>query len=210
MNSPWTPQVASSISNNQLWYIGAVDSEEKKLRLDEILLISSRPLFVTGSLSQRCWPMFFYYYLLEYKKGAIWHFHLNVRKHLFTVRLTELWHWFPTEEVESPSLEILQSHMILGNLLKQGARPDHLQRSFPTLAILWPCKFCFSTFHLKVDKDLLLDSLYPLALSAWCRLVLYFVFLCYRRTERVLLAEDLMLWLSCYLFCGVRLLCITW
>lgn len=31
MNSPWTPQVASSISNNQLWYIGTGGSEEKKI-----------------------------------------------------------------------------------------------------------------------------------------------------------------------------------
>ena len=45
--------------------------------------------------------------------------------------------------VESPSLEILQSHldMVLGNwlsvaLLEQGVGPDDLQRSLPTSATL--------------------------------------------------------------------------
>ncbi|KAK4822884.1 hypothetical protein QYF61_021103 [Mycteria americana] len=35
--------------------------------------------------------------------------HLNVRKHLFTVRMTEHWHKLPREVVKSPSLEIVKS-----------------------------------------------------------------------------------------------------
>ncbi|KFQ88236.1 hypothetical protein N337_01037, partial [Phoenicopterus ruber ruber] len=44
-------------------------------------------------------------------------FHLNIRKHFFTVRVTEHWHRLPREAVESPSLEIFKSHleMVLGN-----------------------------------------------------------------------------------------------
>ena len=38
-------------------------------------------------------------------------FYLNIRKHFFTVRAAEHWHRFPREIVESPSLEILKSHM---------------------------------------------------------------------------------------------------
>jgi len=30
-------------------------------------------------------------------------FHLNIRKHFFTVRMTELWHRLPMEAAESPS-----------------------------------------------------------------------------------------------------------
>ncbi|KAK4825931.1 hypothetical protein QYF61_003426 [Mycteria americana] len=46
-------------------------------------------------------------------------FPLNIRKHFFTVRVTEHWHVFSREAVESPSLEILKSclDMVLGNRL---------------------------------------------------------------------------------------------
>ncbi|KFW09687.1 hypothetical protein N327_05914, partial [Fulmarus glacialis] len=41
----------------------------------------------------------------------------NIRKRFFTVRVTEHWHRLPGEVVESPSLEIFESHldMVLGN-----------------------------------------------------------------------------------------------
>ncbi|KAK4833011.1 LOW QUALITY PROTEIN: hypothetical protein QYF61_027113 [Mycteria americana] len=44
-------------------------------------------------------------------------FPLNIRKHVFTVRVTEHWHRLPRGVVESPSLEILKSHldMVMGN-----------------------------------------------------------------------------------------------
>ncbi|GAB0179877.1 hypothetical protein GRJ2_000453000 [Grus japonensis] len=51
---------------------------------------------------------------LEHKK-----FHLNMRKNFLTVRVTEYWNRLPREVVESPSLEILKTHLnaILCNLL---------------------------------------------------------------------------------------------
>ncbi|KFV74415.1 hypothetical protein N308_04920, partial [Struthio camelus australis] len=46
-------------------------------------------------------------------------FHLNLRKNFFSVRVTEHWNRLPREAVESPSLEIFQTHLdaILGNVL---------------------------------------------------------------------------------------------
>ena len=69
--------------------------------------------------------------------------HLNIRKHFFTVRVTEQWHRLPREIVDSPSLEIFKSclDMVLGNwfyvaLLSSGVGPEDLQRSLPTSTIL--------------------------------------------------------------------------
>lgn len=46
-------------------------------------------------------------------------FFLNIKKHVFTLRVTKNWHRLPREAVESPLLEILKSHMdaVLGNVL---------------------------------------------------------------------------------------------
>jgi len=46
-------------------------------------------------------------------------FWLNIRKHVFTVKMTEHWHRLAREVVESPSLEIFRSclGMVLGNWL---------------------------------------------------------------------------------------------
>ena len=46
-------------------------------------------------------------------------FHLNMRKHFFTVRVTEHWHRLAREVVASPFLEILKSCLdaVLGNRL---------------------------------------------------------------------------------------------
>ncbi|KGL76659.1 hypothetical protein N309_05536, partial [Tinamus guttatus] len=38
-------------------------------------------------------------------------FHLHVRKNFFPVRVPEPWHRLHREAVESPSLEIFQSHL---------------------------------------------------------------------------------------------------
>ncbi|KFW91166.1 hypothetical protein N336_11717, partial [Phalacrocorax carbo] len=44
-------------------------------------------------------------------------FPLNIRKHIFTVRVADHWHKLPREIVESPFLEIFKSRlaMVLGN-----------------------------------------------------------------------------------------------
>ncbi|KFO11015.1 hypothetical protein N312_12254, partial [Balearica regulorum gibbericeps] len=46
-------------------------------------------------------------------------FHLNTRRNFFTLMVTEHWNRLPREAVESPSLEIFKTHlvMILCNLL---------------------------------------------------------------------------------------------
>ena len=69
-------------------------------------------------------------------------FPLNIRKHFFTLRVTEHWHRLPRGVVESPSMEIFKSRldMVQGNwlhmaLLEQRVGPDDLQRSLPTSAI---------------------------------------------------------------------------
>ena len=43
----------------------------------------------------------------------------SIRKHFFTLRVTEHWHRLPREVVESPSLEIFKSHLdtVLGSWL---------------------------------------------------------------------------------------------
>ena len=38
-------------------------------------------------------------------------FHLNIKKHFFTVRVAEHWHRLPREIAESSSLEIFKSHL---------------------------------------------------------------------------------------------------
>ena len=45
--------------------------------------------------------------------------HLNIRKHFFTVRVTEHWNTLSMEAVGFPSLNIFKKHldMVLGNLL---------------------------------------------------------------------------------------------
>jgi len=42
-------------------------------------------------------------------------FHLNMRKNFFSLRVTEPWHRFPREVVESPSLEIFKTHLDAGS-----------------------------------------------------------------------------------------------
>jgi len=48
-----------------------------------------------------------------------WRFPLNIRKHFFTLRMTEHWHRLPREVVTSPFWEILKSCLgvVLGNWL---------------------------------------------------------------------------------------------
>ena len=39
--------------------------------------------------------------------------HTNTRKNFFTVRLAEPWYRLPREVVESPSLEVFKTHLVL-------------------------------------------------------------------------------------------------
>jgi len=39
---------------------------------------------------------------------------LKIRKHFFTLRVTEHWHRLPREAVESPSLGIFKRHLDMG------------------------------------------------------------------------------------------------
>jgi len=70
-------------------------------------------------------------------------FHLNISKHIFSVRVNEHRCRFPMEVVKSPCLEIHKSHLdtVLGNwlqmaLLQQGLGPDDLQRPHPKSTLL--------------------------------------------------------------------------
>ena len=47
-------------------------------------------------------------------------FYLNIRKNLFTLRVTEHWSSLPREVVQSPSLEMLKTYLDM-NLCKQAA-----------------------------------------------------------------------------------------
>ncbi|KAK4824259.1 hypothetical protein QYF61_012525 [Mycteria americana] len=53
---------------------------------------------------------------------------LNIRKHIFTMRVTEHWHRFLREVVESPSMEIFKSHMdMLCKFMDQISHPSYDQ-----------------------------------------------------------------------------------
>ena len=68
---------------------------------------------------------------------------LNIRKHFFTVRVTEHWHRLPREVVKSSSLEILKKHLdtVLAissrwSCLSRRVGPDDLQRPLLVSIIL--------------------------------------------------------------------------
>jgi len=69
-------------------------------------------------------------------------FLLSIRKHFFTVRVTEHWHRLPREVVESPSFEIFViwtwSWMTDSrwSCLSRGVGPDDQKMSLPTSTIL--------------------------------------------------------------------------
>jgi len=70
-------------------------------------------------------------------------FQLNTRKNFFPLRVTEPWPRLPREVVESPCLEIFQTHpdavlcsLLWVTLLGQGVGLGDPQRSLPTPTIL--------------------------------------------------------------------------
>ena len=70
-------------------------------------------------------------------------FHLNMRRNLFALRVAEHWSRLPRESMETPSLEMLKTHLdaFLPNLLSgtcfsRGVGFSDVQRSLPTTAIL--------------------------------------------------------------------------
>ena len=70
-------------------------------------------------------------------------FQLNTRKNFFPLRVTEPWPRLPREVVESPSLEIFQTHLnavlcslLWVTLLGQGVGLGDPQGSLPTPTIL--------------------------------------------------------------------------
>ena len=69
-------------------------------------------------------------------------FHLNMRKNFFPLRVMEPWPMLPREAVESPSLEILKTHLdvvlcslLWVTLLGQGVGLGDPQRSLPAPAM---------------------------------------------------------------------------
>jgi len=92
---------------------------------------------------------------LEHKK-----FHKKTRNIFFTVRVTEHWNRLPREGVESPSLQILKTHlddfmcdMLWGTSISREVGLSDLQRSLPTPVIL---RFCE-----KKEKELYKISFQP-------------------------------------------------
>jgi len=79
-------------------------------------------------------------------------FRLDIRKNFFTertssLRVMEPWRRLPRGAVESPSLEIFQTHLntvlcplLWVTLLGQGVGLDDPQRSLPTPNVLWFCE----------------------------------------------------------------------
>lgn len=55
--------------------------------------------------------------------GTNWKFHLNMRKNLFTVKVTERWNRLPRLVVQSPSLQIFKTRLdaFLCNILSGTA-----------------------------------------------------------------------------------------
>jgi len=62
----------------------------------------------------------------------------GMRKNFFPLRVMEPWNRLPRDVVESPSLEILKTHLdeVLCNLLGRGVGLDDPQRYLPTPTVL--------------------------------------------------------------------------
>ena len=74
-----------------------------------------------------------------------WKFHTNTWN-FFTVRVMEHWYRLPREVVESPCLDICQTHLdttlcdpLWGICVSWGVGLNDLLRSLPTPAMLWSC-----------------------------------------------------------------------